>query len=134
MKKILSWKFHAYSSYGSKVISLWILPKISQNCLLLAASKIFPTLDSNNSPTKKAIRLKFHLSCTLPPKYTIFIISFHWKCLVLKLKFIKNNKKYIFGGSRWLFEELWNKYKWLNLPKSCWYCLPQYVSIYSQVR
>ena len=62
MNKILSWKFQLHSSYGSKIITLQILPKISQNCLLSAASKIFPTLDSNNYPTKKAIRppVAFH--------------------------------------------------------------------------
>ena len=59
MNKILSWEFQLRSSYGSKIITLQILPKISQNCLLSAASKIFPTLDSNNYPTKKSIRLKF---------------------------------------------------------------------------
>ena len=33
--------------------------KNGQNCLLSAVSKIFPTLDANNSPMKKAMRLKF---------------------------------------------------------------------------
>ena len=46
-----------------------------------------------------------------------FIFSFHWKCLVVELTFAKNVQKCIFRGCRWLFGELWNKCKWLNLPK-----------------
>ena len=67
MNKILSWKFQFHSSYGSKIITLQILPKISQNSLLSAASKIFPTLESNNYPTKKAVRLKFGLPVAFHP-------------------------------------------------------------------
>ena len=36
----------------------------------------------------------------------IFIMIFHWKCLVLEIKFVKNAKKCIFRGSRWLFGKL----------------------------
>ena len=53
MKKMLSWKFQLHSMYGAKIIILWILPKTSRNCILSAPNKIFPTLDSNISLTKK---------------------------------------------------------------------------------
>ena len=33
MKTILSWKFQFYSLYGLKIITIWFLPKIGQNCL-----------------------------------------------------------------------------------------------------
>ena len=90
MNKMLSWKFQLHSSYGSKIITLQILLKISQNCLLSAASKIFPTLDSNNSPTKKAVRLKFGSPVAFYPSKSIshehllkklsFSVKFCQKC------------------------------------------------------
>ena len=79
MKKILSLKFQHHSSYGSKIITLWILPKIGQSCLSSAASKIFPTSESNNSPMKKAVRLTFG-----PP------VAFHLNKLFLLSAFIEN--------------------------------------------
>ena len=48
MKEILSRKFQLYSLYGLKIITLWISPKIGHKCLPSEASKIFPTLESNN--------------------------------------------------------------------------------------
>ena len=87
LKKILSRQFQLYPSYGSKFITLWILQKIDQNFLLSEPSKI---LESNNLPKKKNY---FSTPCSLPPKSAIFIISFHWKCLVFELKFVKNEKK-----------------------------------------
>ena len=68
VKKILFWKFQFCSLYGWKIITLQILPKISQNCLLPAASKIFPTLESNNYPTAKSSQTKISTPCSLPPK------------------------------------------------------------------
>ena len=56
-----------------------------------------------------------------------FYHQFSLKMLSLELKFAKNAKNSIFRGSRWLFEELWNK--WLYLPNSCWYCLSRMLSI-----
>ena len=120
LKKILSRQFQLYPSYGSKFITLWILQKIDQNFLLSEPSKI---LESNNLPKKKNY---FSTPCSLPPKSAIFIISFHWKCLVFELKFVKNEKKKkkIFKESGLLFWELWNTYKWFSLWNSYWYCLP----------
>ena len=82
----------SFIPFGSKIITLQILLKISQNCLLSAASKIFPTLDSNNSPTKKVVRLKFGSPVAIHPSKSISSWAF-LKVLSFSVKFCQKCQK-----------------------------------------
>ena len=109
--QIFSRKFQLHFSYGSKVFALWILLKISQHCLLSAASKIVVTVVSNHWP-RKTVTLKFGFP-TVFHSNKPFLASdlYNRKSLVLELTFVKNAKKNaLLGGPESFFWELWNKY------------------------
>ena len=110
-EKILSWKFQLYSSHDSKVITIWIFPKISLNCLPSATSKMLPTSESNNSPRKKTAGLKFELPAVFDTNKPFLPLEFIKNIRYISLKIFSSAVKVC---------QLCSKITYLGSPESFW--------------